>query len=78
MIRNDQNKRGKYLWFQSNFSRGKTFELVVMQLLSIKGLFCFIILLYFTLASSLALSLRLNEPIYDYINTVTNFILSVL
>lgn len=47
-------------------------ELLVPQLLSVKGLFRFIILLYFTLVSSLALSLRLNEPIYDYINMVTN------
>lgn len=57
---------------QSSFSRGKTLELLVPQLLSVKGLFRFIILLYFTLVSSLALSLRLNEPIYDYINMVTN------
>lgn len=35
LIRNDQNKRGKYLWFQRNFSRGKTSELVVLQLLCV-------------------------------------------
>lgn len=52
MVRNDQNRRGKYMWFQSNFSR----ELVVLQLLRVRGLFQFIILLYFMLVSSFALS----------------------
>lgn len=61
-----------YLIFRAVLAEGRHWNCWYPQLLSVKGLFRFIILLYFTLVSSLALSLRLNEPIYDYINMVTN------